>query len=139
MERFPQCTSENKHNKNPFYELEVYTGTLYKESLPLSFVDLIVSDNFPVNDFDINSVALNTLNGEIRLESLSSTHSVEKMTKNVEKKITHMRPTYLHKILHSSERTRGLILNRIQTRYVNLGWKVMVNKNKEFSMSEFLD
>jgi hypothetical protein len=122
----------NPSNSNSLYEFATFNGLLKKESLPLSFVDLVVSPEFPVNDFDINAVAFDMEDGRIRLEPMSTIDTLEKLVENVRNKMVYMRPTYLFKIENANKFHKNLILDRIQNRYINRGWKVMVDKDKEF-------
>jgi len=134
----PHMIGSNRYSVSDcsIYEFNVNHELISKGGEPIAFTDIIIAPDLPVNDFDINRiVAWRVGNGKIIMESLSDV-KLETLLDNAINKVVNMLPEYKDKININNYHS-AVVLIRIKTRYLDRGWKVMVD-GKELK-PEYID
>lgn len=123
-------SNQGSVSDHSLYEFNVNHELIRKNDEPITFTDIIIAPELPVNDFDINRiVAWRVDDGEIIMEPLSDV-KLETLLDNCKNKVVNMLPVYRDKIEKYNYHS-AVVLNRIKTRYLDRGWKIMVD-GKEF-------
>jgi hypothetical protein len=108
---------------------------LDRDQIPISFADFVVSEEFPVNDFDVNQISFSSdpssetgfMDFVIHEESANPFECIKTKT-------CHMSEEYLEKVCHLKKaRCDGITSNileyvhlaRVKRRYMDRGWTVM--------------
>lgn len=141
IELFVQDLTDETYSPSDdaIYEFKVSHGIILKDKEPISFIDIIIAPELPVNDFDINRlVSWGFVGDEIRSNKMKpmSDEKLWTLLDNGRDKVVNMLPEYRAKIERWNYYS-GIVLNRIKTRYLDRGWKVMID-GKEFK-SEYID
>jgi hypothetical protein len=108
------------------YPFNVIHGIISNGDIGVSFADYIVSPTFPVNDFNVNSLTFQFIEGSPVSEVIGYDATVDELVRDIENKTIHMREEYIQKSQTTIECHKPNIIARIKTRYLDRGWKVMV-------------
>lgn len=140
-----QLGNFNEDDKFPrdisHYEFKQWFGVLKQGNLAVSYVDIIINEAFPVNDFDVNCVSVRywkDTGGNICYDMVCHGHELSDIVDAITKKTMTMKKEYLEKITKREEShsytkswTIGLINTRITERYLGNGWTVLVPSRED--------
>jgi hypothetical protein len=119
-----QCRNVGLYDFNMFH-----TVLVNGFETPISFVDIVVSDKFPVNDFDVNMMSYKlTSDAEMggHLKMKYEYHGKGDPVECVKTKTCHMTREYLEKVCsHVENVCHYTHLARVKRRYMDRGWTVM--------------
>ncbi len=131
----PHASAKNVSDPT-LYEFNVYHNFISKAEQPVSFVDIIIAPELPVNDFNVNRLVAQVFDKEGKYELTSHDKPKSDLLNCISSKTVYMCPEYFDKI----EKRDGhslKIINRIKTRYIDRGWRVYI-QNKSLDNSHFL-
>ncbi len=107
---------------NGLYQFDRTKYNLYCGNVCVAYIDVVVSDVLPVNDFDINKYAIRYFNNMPLLTAdLSGLGECHKL------KQAHMLPYYFD-LLHNSS-TNGVHYSRVR-KLLNKGWKIFLRNDR---------
>lgn len=91
------------------------------------WIDIIVSKNFPVNDFDVNCFTY--YDGELHFEK--NNFNIDDVIENIHKKELNILPEYINKLCGIERKCEiivgELLIRRIIDRFIIRGWKIKYN------------
>jgi hypothetical protein len=95
---------------------------LYKGEKFVSFIDVVVSDVIPVDDFDVNCLTFHYTDGE-KIPKSFSENSAIMLIFNINNKQVTMLPSYVKKLI-SGELSDMVFEKRVTNNFLKKGWKV---------------
>ena len=137
--RYQQSITEER--KNVLYNWPRNQYHLYIWNVCVSFIDVIVSSELPVNDFDVNHLTycyrpnslFNTYIwgdcGDVAVEGrVKESVTIDFLQKCILNKVATMDREYIDML---SDEEYGMDrLERVQNRYIKRGWKIMVGERE---------
>ena len=106
---------------NGLYQFDRTKYNLYCGNLCVAYIDVVVSEVLPVNDFDINKYAIQYVDNKPLVTGLGGLVESHKF------KLAHMLPYYFE-LLHNSS-THSIHYGRVQ-KLLNKGWKIILRNDR---------
>lgn len=137
---------DDKHarweNGPVLYEFKRWFAILNRDELALSYVDIIINEEFPVDDFNVNCISVRYFkNDDVDTDMVCHGYELDKIIKAIENKTMTMKSAYLERLRErnsyinrdsvmfgrSGDSSRVALANqRLTGRYIKNGWKIFV-------------
>ena len=104
---------------------------LYKDDKFVSFIDIVVSETIPVDDFDVNCLTFQYIDDDRKIPTSFSESSGTQLIVRIAAKRVYMLPTYAPKIISGKMSTQQFE-RRINNNFLKKGWKVYCFDRCEF-------
>lgn len=121
------------NNNSELYEFTRWFAVLKQGSLALTYVDIIIDEKFPVDDFDVNCISVKYFKNvydNADYDMRCHDGKMDKIVKAITNKVMTVKSTYIKRLQNSGVNGKRsvifLVNKRISERYINRGWRVLV-------------
>jgi hypothetical protein len=125
------------------YTFNMHNVWLERNGIHISFMDCVIADTYPVNDFDVNFLTYQFTGSGEYTKKVEGNLFPFNSTYRYAYKVAHMRQEYLAKLdlsKYSRREISGEVyyrILRIHKRYLQRGWKVFLPNGEQIKLEDF--